>query len=54
MVKQQRNKIDLLEAYKTLRKVWLRNPKTKIKESDKVYNRKKEKLKFIKELRNGL
>jgi hypothetical protein len=50
---KRNNQIKLLDVYKSLRKVWIRNPRTKIKESDKVYNRKKEKLKFIKELKDG-
>jgi RecJ-like exonuclease len=33
----------------TYRKVWKINPKTKIKESKKFYNRQKEKLTILKE-----
>lgn len=47
-----KNRINLLEVYKALRKVWIINHSSKVKESDKVYNRKKEKLKFIKELKD--
>jgi hypothetical protein len=54
MVKKRlNNKINLLEVYKALRKIWKINPKSRIKESAKLYNRKKEKLTFIKELKDG-
>jgi hypothetical protein len=53
MAKQQPNKIDLLEVYRGLRKVWLINPNSRVKQSKKLYNRNKEKQNFIKELRNG-
>jgi len=33
-----------------IRRTWNINPKTKIKKSDKVYSRAKDKYKFIKEL----
>ncbi|KKL74941.1 hypothetical protein LCGC14_2059910 [marine sediment metagenome] len=36
--------------YKTIRKVWGFNPKTRCKGNDKVYNRKREKEEFRKEL----
>jgi len=52
MAKQQRNKIDLLEVYKTLRKVWFIKPATRIVKYAKPYSRKNEKQNFIKELRN--
>ena len=34
--------------YKRIRKVWLINPKTRIKKSDKIYKRAREKQKFKK------
>jgi hypothetical protein len=51
--KLNKNRINLLEVYKALRKVWKINPKSRIKESAKIYNRGKEKIKFIKELNDG-
>jgi len=37
-----------------LRKVWIINPKTRIKKSDKIYKRKKEKDKVKKEIQKIL
>ena len=43
--------IDWLETYKKVRKDWgVTDPRTKIKQSKKKYNRRKEKLKWKKEL----
>ena len=36
--------------YKKSRGIWLINPKTRIKKSKKIYERNKEKLKFLKEI----
>ena len=41
--------IHLLDCYKKIRAVWTINPKTRIKESKKKYNRAKEKQKFRKD-----
>ena len=45
-------KIDRLECYKKIRQTWEINPKTKVKQSKKKYNRNKEKQSFIKEQKN--
>ena len=42
-------KNSLLDVYKSIRKTWSINPKTKIKESKKKYNRQKEKQRLRKE-----
>ncbi len=31
---------DMLDAYKKVRKAWTRNPRTRVKESAKIYKRK--------------
>ena len=47
-------KINLLDCYKKIRKFWKRNPKTKIKKSNKIYNRNKAKQQLRKRLKNEL
>jgi len=41
-------KLNWYDSYKKIRKKWYIKPVTKIKESDKKYNRKKEKKKWKK------
>lgn len=50
---KNKSRINLLDVYKALRKLWTINPASKIKGSDTIYNRKREKLKFIKEIKDG-
>jgi hypothetical protein len=49
--KKKKKKITLLDIYNSIRKVWLINPKTRVKPNKKKYNRAKAKQKFRKELR---
>ena len=51
MKKQKKIKISSLQVNKQTRKVWLINPHTKVKPSDKKYKRSKAKRKFRKRLR---
>lgn len=51
--RKPKSKIDLLEIYKKIRKVWTINPKTRVKPKKKKYNRSAEKRRIKKELDNG-
>jgi len=46
--------IDMLKIYKSIRKTWAINPKTRVKKSDKIYNRQKAKQEFRKMLKEEL
>lgn len=37
---KKKKKPGIVEAYKKVRKAWMRNPRTKVKESAKLYKRK--------------
>lgn len=50
--KKKSKSIDVLEIYKKIRQFWEINPKTRVKENKKKYNRAKAKRQLKKELRN--
>jgi len=49
--KKKKRKKEFWEICKSIRKVWLINPKTRIKKSGKIYNRQKAKQEFRKMLK---
>ena len=50
--RRKKSKLSFLEIYKGIRQIWEINPKTRIKKSKKLYNRKREKRQLKKEVDN--